>query len=148
MVRVPYGTLTAYRQETVPAAIRETAGKRRFSMRIPINLLVFLAVAGVFYLVILPKRTQFVSNLMKTMGAKSVSREDTLKAMVEARILVDLCPIADLSEYRKGAWTDYDPGLGGDGTASITHAFQCDAQERKFLFRFRYGSITEIIDLR
>lgn len=117
-------------------------------MKIPVNLLVFLAVAGVFYLVILPQRTRFVSTLLKSVGAGSVSREDTLKTMVEARILADLCPMADLSEYRKGAWSDYDPGLGADGSASLTHAFQCNGQERKFLFRFRYGSITEIIDLR
>jgi hypothetical protein len=117
-------------------------------MKIPVNLLVFLAVAGVFYLVILPKMTRFVSALLESVGAKSVSREDTLKAMVEARIIVDLCPRADLSEYRKGAWSDYDPGSGDDGSASLTHAFQCDGQERKFLFRFRYGSITEIINLR
>jgi hypothetical protein len=137
-----------HRRAADPAAARETAEKRRFSMKIPVNLLVFLAVAGTFYLVILPKRTQFVSALMKSVGAKSVSREDTLKAMVEARIIVDLCPMADLSVYRRGAWSDYDPGSGNDGSASLTHAFQCDDRERKFLFRFRYGSIAEIIDLR
>lgn len=114
-------------------------------MKIPVNLLVFLAVAGTFYLVILPKRTQFVSALMISMGAKSVSREDSAKAMVQARILVDLCPRADLSEYKAQGWTDY---FETDGISnSITHAFSCDGTNRKFLFRLRYGSITEIIDM-
>lgn len=140
MVRTP--------DRTGPDDFPEKARKRPIAMKIPVNLLVFLAVAGVFYLVILPKRTQFVSSLMKSVGATTVSHEDSLKAMVEARIIVDLCPVADLSEYRGHGWTDYDPGSGSDGTSSITHAFVCDAQEKKFLFRFRYGSITEIIDLR
>jgi hypothetical protein len=53
---------------------------------------VSLAVAGTFYLVILPKMTWFVSALMKSAGAKSVSREDAVKTKVEARILVDRAP--------------------------------------------------------
>lgn len=115
-------------------------------MKIPINLFVFVAVAGVFYLVILPKKTRFVSDLMKSMGAGPVSREDSAKAMVEARIIVDLCPKADLSEYRGHGWTDFY--TVDEATTSITHAFACDGVERKFLFRLRYGSISEIIDLR
>ena len=114
-------------------------------MKIPINLLVFVAVAGTFYLIILPKKTRFVSALMQSMGAKSGSREDSVKAMVEARIIVDLCPRADLSEYRKQGWTDY---FETDAiSSSITHAFSCDGINRKYLFRLRYGSITEIIDM-
>ena len=115
-------------------------------MRIPVNLLVFLAVAGVFYLVILPKKTRFVANLMESMGVKSVSREDSAKALVAARIMVDLCPRADLSEYKALGWSDY---FENDKTSSsITHVFSCDGINRKYLFRLRYGSISEIIDLR
>lgn len=114
-------------------------------MKIPINLVVFVAVAGVFYLVILPKKTRFVSDLMKSLGAGPVSAEDSAKAMVEARIIVDLCPKADLSEYRGRGWTDYY--RVDESTVSITHAFTCDGAEKKFLFRLHYGSITEIIDL-
>jgi hypothetical protein len=115
-------------------------------MKIPVNLLVFLAVAGVFYLVILPKKNAFVSDLMKSMGAGNVSREDSVKAMVQARIIVDMCPIADLSEYRPGVWTDYIPH--DEVSSAITHTFTCDGVMRKFMFRLRYGSISEIIDMR
>jgi hypothetical protein len=115
-------------------------------MRVPINLVVFLAIAGVFYLVILPKRNQFLAGVMKTMGTGPVSREDSVKAMVEARIIVDLCPKADLSEYRGHGWSDYAPV--DEATTSITHEFTCDGVEKKFLFRLRYGLISEIIDLR
>lgn len=127
MVGVPDGTLKGGR------------------MKIPINLAVFTAVAGVFYLVILPKKTRFVSDLMKSLGAGAISAEDSTKAMVAARIVVDLCPRADLSEYRGRGWTDYY--RVDEATTSITHAFTCDGSEKKFLFRFRYGSISEIIDL-
>jgi hypothetical protein len=115
-------------------------------MKIPINLLVFLAVAGVFYLVILPRRTQFVSNLMKSMGAGPVSGVDSLKALVEARVIADICPGSDLSEYRSRGWSDYGPV--DEATSSITHSFTCDGAEKKYLFRLRYGNITEIVDLR
>jgi hypothetical protein len=115
-------------------------------MRIPVNLLVFLAIAGVFYLVILPKKAAFTHNLLKSMGAGQVSREDSVKAMVEARIIVDVCPRADLSEYRPVSWTDYNPEDAA--TASITHEFTCDGSSRKFLFRLHNGLVTEIVDLR
>lgn len=115
-------------------------------MRIPINLLVFLAVAGVFYLVILPKKAAFTQNLIKSFGGGPVPREDSVKAMVSARILVDICPRADLAEYRGVRWTDYYEESAT--TASVTHEFTCDGNQRKFLFRLRNGLVSEIIDLR
>ncbi len=115
-------------------------------MRIPINLTVFLAIAGASYLVLLPKRAAFSRDLISAFGGGPRTREDSLKATASARILADICPRADLSEYRPGAWTDYSSG--GGGAASIVHAFACDAQSRKFLFRWQGGSLAEIIDLR
>lgn len=115
-------------------------------MRIPANLAAFLAAAGVFYGVILPKKAAFAHGLMRAFGGGPVSREDSAKAMVETRVLADICPRADLSEYRPEAWTDYAPD--GPADASITHAFTCDGQKRKFLFRIHDGAIFEIVDLR
>jgi hypothetical protein len=115
-------------------------------MRIPVNLMVFLSVGGVFYGVVLPKKAAFTHDLMQAFSTGPVSREDSVKTMVEARIIVDLCPKADLSEYRPVAWTDYYAESPED--ASITHSFSCDAQDRKFLFRLHDGLITEIVDLR
>jgi hypothetical protein len=110
------------------------------------NLLVFLAVAGVFYLVILPKKAAFTQNLIKGFGGGAVPREDSVKAMVSARVLVDICPVADLSEYRPVRWTDYFEE--GATMASVTHEFTCDGNARKYLFRLRNGLVSEIIDLR
>ncbi len=115
-------------------------------MRIPVNLLVFLALAGAFYLIILPKKAAFTKGLMQSMGKGPISREDSTKLMVEARIIVDVCPRADLSEYRAVSWSDYY--AESDADASITHDFTCDGSNRKFLFRLHYGTITEIVDLR
>ena len=115
-------------------------------MRIPVNLMVFLSVGGAFYGFILPKKAAYTHDLIRAFHGGAVSREDSAKAMVEARILVELCPKADLSEYRPGSWTDYYAENAQD--ASITHSFSCDAQERKFLFRLHSGLITEIVDLR
>jgi hypothetical protein len=118
----------------------------RKNMRIPVNLLAFLAVAGVFYLVVLPKRAAFAHDLIRTFRGGPATREDSLKTTVEARIVAELCPRADLSEYRPVSWTDFS--AGGNAEASIIHAFTCDGQSRKFLFRMRDGRIAEIIDLR
>lgn len=115
-------------------------------MRIPVNLLAFLAIAGVFYLIILPKKAAFTHSLLKSFGGGPVSREDSVKTMVQARILVDICPRADLSEYQPGPWTDY--GEWDAATSSVIHGFTCDGQSRKYLFRLRNGLVSEIIDLR
>jgi hypothetical protein len=115
-------------------------------MRIPVNLLVFLAVAGVFYLVVLPKRAAFAQDMIRAFHGGPRTREDSLKTMVEARILAEICPRADLSEYRPVAWTDFS--MGENAESSIIHAFTCDDQSRKFMFRMRDGRIAEIIDLR
>jgi hypothetical protein len=63
-------------------------------MRIPINLLVFLTVGGAFYGVILPKKAAFTHDLLHAFHGGPVTREDSAKAMVEARVIVDLCPKA------------------------------------------------------
>lgn len=115
-------------------------------MKIPVNLLVFLAIAGVFYLYILPKKSKFLSHFMESVGFHRMSREDSVKTMVKARIIVDLCPAADLSEYRPSTWTDYHSE--DDVNADITHSFTCDNESKKYLFRLRYGAVSEIIDLR
>jgi hypothetical protein len=115
-------------------------------MRIPVKLLVFLSVAGLYYGFVLPKKAAYTHDLLKTFGGGPHSREDSTKALVEARIRAEICPQADLSEYRPMTWTDYADA--GPGEASITHRFTCDAQERKFLFRLRSGVVTEIINLR
>lgn len=117
------------------------------SMRIPVKLLLFLAVTGFFYGFILPKKAAFSYELIKTFRGGPVSGEDSVKAMVEARILADICPRADLSEYRPVGWSDYAAGGEGEGEAMIIHRFSCDAQDRKFLFRVRHGVVSEIIDL-
>jgi hypothetical protein len=115
-------------------------------MRVPVNLAVFLAVGGALYGIVLPKKAAFTHDLIRAFHGGPVSREDSAKAMVEARIRVDLCPQADLAEYKPGAWMDYYAESAED--ASITHEFFCDAQARKFLFRLHAGVITEIVDLR
>jgi hypothetical protein len=114
-------------------------------MRIPVKLLFFLAVAGFFYGFVLPKKAAFSYELIKTFRGGPVSGEDSVKAMVEARIRADICPQADLSEYHPVGWSDY--AAGGEGEAMIIHRFRCDAQDRKFLFRVRYGVVSEIVDL-
>ena len=116
-------------------------------MKIPMNLLVYLAIAGTFYLYILPKRTKFVAQVMESVGVHQLTREDSAKAMVQARILVDLCPQADLSEYHPGAWSEYHSDVSG-ANQEITHSFACDAEDKQYLFRLQGGLLSEIINLR
>jgi hypothetical protein len=116
-------------------------------MKIPMNLLVFLAIAGAFYLFILPKRNRFVSGVMASLGVHQMSREDSLKTMAQARILTDLCPKADLNEYHPGAWSEYHSDASG-ANSEITHSFYCDAEAKQYLFRVHAGVLSEIINLR
>lgn len=112
-------------------------------MRIPFKLILFVLVAGFFYLVILPKRNLFVKTLLE--GRSLPNREDSVKNMVRARILAEVCRPADFCEYRPVKWSDYY--IQDASTASITHAFTTDGSQRKFLFRLRYGSVAEIHDM-
>jgi hypothetical protein len=114
-------------------------------MRIPLKLVAFLCATGLFYGFGLPKRAAFTHGLIKTFRGGPVTREDSAKALVEARIRADICPQADLSEYRSVHWSEYT--TVGPTEVSITHRFTCDAQNRKFLFRLRNGVVSEIIDL-
>jgi hypothetical protein len=114
-------------------------------MRIPVKLLFFLALAGFFYGFILPKKAAFSYELIKTFRGGPASGEDSAKVLVEARVRADICPQADLSEYRPVGWSDY--AAGGQGESMIIHRFTCDGQERKFLFRVRHGVVAEIVDL-
>jgi hypothetical protein len=66
-------------------------------MRIPVKLLVFLSVAGLYYGFVLPKKAAYTHDLLKTFGGGPHSREDSTKALVEARIRAEICPQADLS---------------------------------------------------
>ncbi len=115
-------------------------------MRIPVKLLVFVLAGSLFYGFVLPKKAAYTHDLLKTFRGGPVSPEDSAKALVEARVRADVCPQADLSEYRPLAWSDF--AAAGPSDASITHRFKCDGQDREFLFRLRYGAVTEIIDLR
>jgi hypothetical protein len=114
-------------------------------MRIPLKLLLFLGATGFFYGFVLPKKAAFSYHLIKTFRGGPVSGEDSAKVLVEARIRADICPQADLSEYHPVAWSDY--ATVSPEEAMITHRFTCDAQDRKFLFRLRYGAVSEIVDL-
>jgi hypothetical protein len=115
-------------------------------MRIPLKLLLFVAGTGFFYGFILPKKAAFSFDLIKSFRGGPRTGEDSAKALVEARIRAEVCPQANLSEYRPGSWSDY--ATTGPAEAMIIHRFTCDGQDRKFLFRLRYGVVSEIIDLR
>ena len=116
-------------------------------MRQIVNLLVFLGIFFLFYTYGLQKKGKvFMSHLKLARGMTEESRQDSVKSVVENRIREDVCPIADLSEYRGHDWSDY--GKVDASTSTITHTFTCDAKERKFLFRIRDGIVSEIVDLR
>jgi hypothetical protein len=116
-------------------------------MLIPKKLLLFVAVAGFCYLYLAPKRVAWFNGMMKKARLEAGGdREEASKDAVQERILKDVCPMADLEEYKPGAWSEFT----AEDTVSvaITHDFFCDGQARKYLFRLRYGQVTEIIDLR
>src|SRR4051812_47328043 len=110
---------------------------------VPAKLLLFVSVAGFAYLYVLPRRAAFVSSLL---NLHTATRQDSLRTLAEAKIRTEICPASDMCEYKPIGWEAYaDEDAFG---ASIIHEFFTDGNKRKFLFRERYGTISEIIDLR
>jgi hypothetical protein len=111
---------------------------------LPYKFLLFVAMGGFFYLFGLPKRVDFVSKLMKT--NRDTNREEIIKGLVEDRVREEICPISDLCEYRSIAWRDFqsEDSLSG----AIIHEFYSNGNKQTYLFRMRYGTLSEIHDLR
>lgn len=111
--------------------------------KLPTKFLLFVAVGGFFYLFGLPKRAQFVSHLLKSHRLENQSEK--IKELAENRIRSEICSINDLCEYRALSWAIYptDDSL----TTSILHEFTTNGSKRKFLFRMRYGNLSEVIDM-
>ena len=102
-----------------------------------------MAMGGFFYLFGLPKRIDFVSNLRKT--NKAEAREKNLKVAAEEKVINSICSPVDLCEYKPIRWSNYL--TEGTASESIIHEFFADGKNRKYLFRMRNGSISEVINI-
>jgi hypothetical protein len=111
---------------------------------LPYKFLLFVAVGGFFYLFGLPKRIDFVSKLMK--NNRDTNREETIKGLVEDKVRGEICPISDLCEYRPIAWRDFQSE--DSMSAAIVHEFYSNGNRQTYMFRMRYGALSEIHDLR
>ena len=112
--------------------------------RIPFKLLIFLTMAGFFYLYGLPRKATLVSALLRDRRERSAL--DSAKLLVQERIRAEICRYEDLCDYQPGSWEDF--AVENRDTRSIVHSFMADETRRKFLFRIRAGRVSEIIDLR
>jgi hypothetical protein len=100
-------------------------------------------VGSLFYLYGLPKKANFVSQLLGT--ARNQSREEKLKVLAEEKVRNEICPISDLCDYRPIHWTDFSSP--DTASASIVHEFYADEKKMKFLFRMRHGNLDEVINM-
>ncbi len=111
--------------------------------QIPTKFLLFVAAGGFFYVFGLPKRADFVNHLLRK--ARSENREENLKVLVEDKIRGEICSISDMCEYRPAGWREFQ--MEDSTSASVTHEFYADGVKKVFLFRMRYGAISEVIKL-
>ena len=111
---------------------------------LPYKFMVFVAMCGFFYLYGLPKRVKFVSHLMSQ--NRDGNREEIIKGLAEDRIRAEICPISDLCEYRPIGWRDFQSE--DSLSAAIVHEFYSNGNKQVYLFRMRYGTLSEIHDLR
>jgi hypothetical protein len=111
--------------------------------KIAYKFLIFVAMGGFFYLYGLPQKAEFVSKLLRT--ARHENREDKLKGLAEERIRGEICSINDLCEYRPINWTLYP--TEDSASTSLLHEFYTNGRKRTFLFRMRYGNLSEVIDM-
>ncbi len=99
---------------------------------------------GFVYLVGLPKRLQVATHFLHQ--ERERLREDSLKQLAEYKIEREICPVADLNVYRAESWRDFS--RDDSVSASIIHEFTCDESSQTYLFRMRYGSLSEVINMR
>jgi hypothetical protein len=112
--------------------------------KLPYKLLIFVAMGGYFYLYGLPKRAKFVSLILRE--HREANREQTIKDLAEEKVRAEICPISDLCEYRPILWRDFQSE--DSVSAAIVHEFYSNGNKQVYLFRMRYGVLTEIHDLR
>jgi hypothetical protein len=112
--------------------------------RIPSKLIVFTLVFGAFWIYLAPKRAELATRIIR--GKKTARLEDSVRILVEVKIRKEICRLEDLCEYRPQAWK----GISriDAHSAEAFHDFYMDGNLRKYLFRVRYGSVSEVIDLR
>lgn len=112
--------------------------------RLPTKLIVFTIVFGFCWIHLAPKRAELAARILRK--KRSDRLQDSVAALVERKIREDICRWADLCEYRPVSWEPVTR-LDAHG-AQVTHAFYADGSLRTFLFRIRYGSVSEVVDLR
>lgn len=112
--------------------------------RLPTKLIVFAIAFGFCWIHLAPKRADLAARILRKKRADRL--QDSVQMLVEAKIRGDICRWADLCEYRPRSWEPVSR-LDAHG-AQVTHAFYADGNLRTFMFRIRYGSVSEVIDLR
>jgi hypothetical protein len=112
--------------------------------RIPTKLIVGVICFSFMWIYLGPKRADLA---MRILGQKrALALGDSIRVKVEDKIRGEICRIDDLCEYRPHRWGDARK-LDAHG-AEIDHDFFQDGALRKYLFRIRYGVVSEVIDLR
>lgn len=112
--------------------------------RIPAKLVVFTLVFAGFWIYLAPKRAELATRIIR--GKKAARLEDSVRILVEAKIRKEICRFEDLCEYRPQAWERIS--RIDENSAEAFHNFYMDGNLRKYLFRVRHGSVSEVIDLR
>lgn len=122
----------------------ESRGRYAAMPRLPTKLIVFTIAFGFFWIHLAPKRAELATRILRK--KREAGLQDSVQAVVERKIRADICKWADLCEYRPSSW---EPAVRIDGHGvQVAHAFYADGNLRRFLFRIRYGAVSEVIDLR
>lgn len=112
--------------------------------RIPTKLIVFTLVFAFFWIYLAPKRSELAMSIFRK--KKAARLEDSVQILVETKIRKDICRWEDLCEYRPQSWERI--AKIDAQSAEAFHNFYMDGNLRKYLFRVRNGSVSEVIDLR
>jgi hypothetical protein len=112
--------------------------------RIPSKLIVFTVVFAAFWIHLGPKRADLATRIIR--GKRAARLEDSVRILVEAKIRKEICRYEDLCDYRPVAWERIS--RIDTHSAEAFHDFYMDGNLRKYLFRVRYGAVSEVIDLR
>lgn len=112
--------------------------------QIPTKLIVGLICFAFVWIYLGPKRADLA---MRILGQKrAMAMEDSVKVLVGDKVRESICRVDDLCEYRPHRWGAAKK-LDANG-AEIEHDYFQDGELKKYLFRIRYGAVSEVIDLR
>ena len=112
---------------------------------LPYKFLLLVAMGVLFFMYGLPKRANLFSLLLHPNTSKEAQmdgQEQKIRQLAIKKIEAEICSMSDYCKYRPIKWSNFYKE--DSVSVSIIHEFYSDETKRKFIFRMRYGQLSEV----